>query len=67
MFAKWVMTITVLGILMALLEALLPEGGTRKVACMVIGLVMLISIAAPLATLANSSALAQGVTAWTQK
>lgn len=67
MFSKWVMTIAVLGILMALLEALLPEGGMRKAACMVIGLVMLVSIAAPIVELAASPGFVQGVTAWAQK
>ncbi len=47
-----------MGVLSALLEALLPEGPLRKTGLVVIGLVMLVAIASPL------SALISGVGAW---
>lgn len=58
MFVGWVMTIAAMGVLSALLEALLPEGPLRKTALVAIGLVMLIAIASPLVKLIS------GVGAW---
>ncbi len=59
MFANWVMTIAAMGVLSALLEALLPEGPLRKTALVAIGLVTLVAIASPL------SSLIEGAGAWT--
>ncbi len=58
-FAGWVMTIAAMGVLSALLEALLPEGPLRKTALVTIGLVTLVAIASPL------NSLLAGVGAWT--
>ncbi len=60
MFASWVMTVAAMGVLSALLEALLPEGPLRKTALVTIGLVTLVAIASPL------SSLLSGVGAWTR-
>ncbi len=60
MFASWVMTVAAMGVLSALLEALLPDGPLRKTALVTIGLVMLVAIASPL------NSLLSGVCAWTR-
>lgn len=51
MFTGWVMTVAAMGVLSALLEALLPDGPLRKTALVTIGLVMLVAIASPLGRL----------------
>ncbi len=55
MFASWVMTVAAMGVLSALLEALLPDGPLRRTALVAIGLVMLVAIASPLNSLLSEA------------
>ena len=61
---QWLLGVTAAALVLALADALAPEGGAKKVCRLAGGLALLLAAAGPLAGVLDGSALTQAVEGW---